>query len=110
MRLQRSVPSEIDYNCNDVQIEPELQEITTEVIPEQSASTNNGARLPVVYGEADVRGQWWMSGSSTLLLLQIATPSLTTATPSISVRRDMLSEKRHGPHTAVLCFLSAPRP
>ncbi len=28
-----------------MQIEPELQEITTEVIPERSANTNNGARL-----------------------------------------------------------------
>ena len=33
--------------CNDVQIEPELQEITTEVLPERSANTNNGARLDI---------------------------------------------------------------
>ena len=33
--------------CNDVQIEPELQEITTEVIPERSANTNKGARLDI---------------------------------------------------------------
>ena len=39
--------------------------------------------LPVVSGEADVRGQWWMLGFST----QIATPPLIIATPSTSVRR-----------------------
>ena len=33
--------------CNDVQVEPELQEITTEVLPERSANTNNGARLDI---------------------------------------------------------------
>ena len=90
MRFQRSVPSEINCSCNDVQIEPELQEITTEVIPEQSASTNNGD-----IAASGLWGRRERAGSSTLSLLQIA---LTTATPSMSVRRDMLSEKIHAFH------------
>ena len=33
--------------CNDVQIEPELQEITTEVMSGRCANTTNGARLDI---------------------------------------------------------------
>ncbi len=46
--------------CNDVQIEPELQEITTEVIPEHQQWCKAGYQrhaASVVSGEADGRGQ-----------------------------------------------------
>ena len=33
--------------CNDIQIEPELQEITTEVMSGRCANTTNGARLDI---------------------------------------------------------------
>ena len=64
-----SKSSKINCNCNDVQIEPEVQRsyLRKVQIPRM---VQDWMSLPVVYGEADVRGQWWMSAFP---LLQIAT-------------------------------------
>ena len=33
--------------CNDVRVEPDLQEITSEVLPVRSTNTSEGARLDI---------------------------------------------------------------
>ena len=51
--------------CNDVQIEPELQEITTETMSGRSANTTIGARLDVA-----ASGLWGGRRERTLMSLQ----------------------------------------
>ena len=55
--------------CNDVQIEPELQEITTEAMSGRSANTTNGARLDVA-----VSGLWGGRRERTLMDVRVFNP------------------------------------
>ena len=55
--------------CNDVQIEPELQEITTETLSGRSANTTIGARLDVA-----VSGLWGGRRERTLMDVRVFNP------------------------------------
>ena len=55
--------------CNDVQIEPELQEITTEAMSGRSANTTNGARLDVA-----ASGLWGGRRERTLMDVRVFNP------------------------------------
>ena len=60
--------------CNDVKVEPDLQDITTESMTGCTANTTDGARLDIaangVWG-GDEKGYLWMSECLTLLCLRI---------------------------------------
>ena len=55
--------------CNDVQIEPELQEITTETMSGRSANTTNGARLDIA-----ASGLWGGRRERTLVDVRVFNP------------------------------------
>ncbi len=55
--------------CNHVQIEPELQEITTEAMSRRSANTTNGARLDVA-----ASGVWGDRRERTLIDVRVFNP------------------------------------
>ena len=55
--------------CNDVQIEPELQEITTEVMSGRCANTTNGARLDIA-----TSGLWGGGRERTLGAVRVFNP------------------------------------
>lgn len=55
--------------CNDVQVEPELQEITTEALSGRSANTTNGARLDVA-----ASGFWGGRRERTLVDVRVFNP------------------------------------
>ena len=53
--------------CNDVRVEPELQELTTEELSGRTANTTNGARLDITingFWEGDSSCPFWTLGSS----------------------------------------------
>ena len=79
--------------CNDVWVEPDLQELTTEELPGRTANTTDGARLDIA-----VNGFWGGRFERTFLDVRVFNPHhLPTGIPPLRNASESTSWRKRGP-------------